>query len=290
MHAVHQLYLYRKSLSRREFKARGWKLKRCPQCRICVDSCICELVQQNDSNAAFLLLMYDNEVLKPSNTGRLIADVIKDTHAYLWHRTQLHPELETLLNSNKYQPFVVFPKEYAADEQVVFEQKPAVDDKFSVKPPLFILIDATWRQAKKIFRKSPYLMSLPMVSIPAHMMVGGKLDSLESSTKNNLHNTSLNNIEDSSEQYAIVQKQAQLSHGNFDSKYQVRKAEKEGQFATAEVAAKVLNLFEHQHAAKHLDLWFDVFAYRYQQGVKQKNKGNPLAVAHYLEFLNKSAT
>ena len=72
---------------------------------------------------------------------------------------------------------------------------------------------------------------------------------------------------------------------NFDSRYQLRKTEKAGQLATAEVAAKVLALFGDTHSAKLLDLWFDVFSYRYQKGVKQVNKANPMAVENFQNYL-----
>ncbi|WNC73670.1 DTW domain-containing protein [Thalassotalea psychrophila] len=255
MHAVQKLYLYRKSLSTTEFKARGWKVKRCEVCRLDQEFCICNMVKQGDSDYAFLLLMYDNEVLKPSNTGRLIADIVKDTYAFLWKRTEPNTELLDLLNSDKYQPYLIFPKDYANEGQVVFEHKPEqVHTDFSNnKKPLFILIDATWRQAKKIFRKSPYLSQLPIISIP--------LPSPE-------------------EQEAKVK-----IPGNFDSRYQVRKAAKAGELATAEVAAKVLALMGDDKNALHLDLWFDVFTYQYQRSVKQRSLADPESLPRYDKFI-----
>ena len=35
----------------------------------------------------------------------------------------------------------------------------------SVKRPLFVLLDATWPEARKMFRKSPYLDHLPVLSL-----------------------------------------------------------------------------------------------------------------------------
>ena len=77
MHAVHRLFQYRKSLSTTVFKARGQRVKRCELCRISLSHCICPLTPKAVSNAGFLLLMYDTKVMKPSNTGRLIADLIR---------------------------------------------------------------------------------------------------------------------------------------------------------------------------------------------------------------------
>jgi DTW domain-containing protein YfiP len=38
------------------------------------------------------------------------------------------------------------------------------------KRPLFILLDATWAEARKMFRKSPYLDALPVLSLqPEHI-------------------------------------------------------------------------------------------------------------------------
>jgi DTW domain-containing protein YfiP len=106
--------------------------------------------------------MWDDEVLKPSNTGRLIADLIDDTHAFIWQRTEVDPALIALITDPQYQPFVVFPQEYAHQEQRIYNQVPELE---SNKRPLFILLDGTWREAKKMFRRSPYLNNLPLLSI-----------------------------------------------------------------------------------------------------------------------------
>jgi len=113
------------------------------------------------SNAAFLILMYDTEVLKPSNTGRLIADLIDDTFAFLWSRTEHDPQLVELINDDKWQPFVVFPSEYAEVNTKIYNDKV---DCLPNKRPLFIMLDGSWREAKKMYRKSPYLANLPVVS------------------------------------------------------------------------------------------------------------------------------
>ncbi len=106
------------------------------------------------------LLMHDVEALKPSNTGWLIADVVADTSAFGWSRTAVEAELPALLSDPQWQPFLVFPGEYAAPERVVDAVR--VTDG---KRPLFVLLDATWTEARKMFRKSPYLDSLPVLGL-----------------------------------------------------------------------------------------------------------------------------
>ena len=109
--------------------------------------------------------MHDIEPLKPSNTGWLIADIVADTHAFTWQRTGVEPALLELLADPRYQPVVVFPGEYAEPERVVSEVQVVAG-----KRPLFILLDATWTEARKMFRKSPYLNRLPVLSLQADVL------------------------------------------------------------------------------------------------------------------------
>jgi DTW domain-containing protein YfiP len=104
--------------------------------------------------------MSDIEPLKPSNTGWLIADVVTDTAAFGWARTLVEPALLALLADPQWQPYLVFPGEFVAADRVVTEVLPQAG-----KRPLFVLLDATWPEARKMFRKSPYLDPLPVLSL-----------------------------------------------------------------------------------------------------------------------------
>ncbi|PSV44563.1 tRNA-uridine aminocarboxypropyltransferase [Photobacterium sp. GB-36] len=215
IHAVHTLYDERLARSTRPFLARGCKVERCRQCMLRTHLCICEYRPLATSNAAFLLIMFDDEILKPSNTGRLIADVFEDTFAYIWSRTEPNTEMLALLNDPQWQPYVVFPAEYAEPERVA-ENVELPDGK----RPLFIMLDGSWAEAKKMFRKSPYLNNFPVLSI----------------------------------------------NPDKPSRYKMREASKDNQLGTAEVAAKIVDLFCEHENAEMLDLWFDVFRENYITG------------------------
>jgi len=116
------------------------------------------------------LLMHDVEPMKPSNTGWLIADVISDTSAFPWSRTEVEPELLALLADPQWQPYIVFPGEFVAPERVVNEVRQEAG-----KRPLFILLDGTWSEARKMFRKSPYLEHLPVLSLEPEQLSRYKL-------------------------------------------------------------------------------------------------------------------
>lgn len=159
-HAVFRLRAECLARSTRPFVARGSRAPRCPECRVAFDYCFCELRPVVPTKAGVCLLMYYSEPMKPSNTGWLIADLVPDTWAFGWLRTEVDPKLEALLDDPQWQPYVVFPGEYAEEARVV-DQVSLADGK----RPLFILLDATWTEARKMFRKSPYLDRFPVLSL-----------------------------------------------------------------------------------------------------------------------------
>ena len=136
---------------------------RCDGCRLAPTHCACALRPHVSTHAGVCLLMAPFEALKPSNTGWLVADVVPDTHAFAWSRTRVDPALTALLDDPGRQPFVVFPGEFAAPERVVGEIPAAPPG--DARRPLFILLDGTWAEARKAFRKSPLLDRFPVLGL-----------------------------------------------------------------------------------------------------------------------------
>ena len=132
--------------------------------------CLCAQRPVVPGRAGVCLIMADIEPLKPSNTGWLIADVVTDTFAFGWARTEVDPALPALLADPQWQPYVVFPGEFVPDGRVVTEVRAT-----TTKRPLFILLDATWPEARKMFRKSPYLDHLPVLSLQSEQLSNYKL-------------------------------------------------------------------------------------------------------------------
>ena len=166
----------------------GPRKPRCAGCRLIPSHCCCALRPVVQARAAVCLIMAEFEPLKPSNTGWLVADVLPATTAFAWSRTSVDPALLDLLADPQWQAYVVFPGEFAAPERVVTALLAANSDadgaaaaagldehppnhphnhplKRPLKRPLFVLLDGTWSEARKIFRKSPYLNRLPVLSL-----------------------------------------------------------------------------------------------------------------------------
>ncbi len=158
--SVARLRAERLARSAKPFVARGSRMPRCPDCRLALSHCLCAWRPQVAARSGVCLLMHDIEALKPSNTGWLIADLVADNSAFCWSRIEVDERLLALLDDPQWQPYIVFPAEYAASERVVQTVAPA-----GGKRPLFVLLDATWTEARKMFRKSPYLERFPVLSL-----------------------------------------------------------------------------------------------------------------------------
>ena len=166
-HAVSRLRTVRLAASAKPFLARGSGGGRCAGCRLIASHCLCALRPQVSTRAGFCLVMGDIEALKPSNTGWLVADVVADTWAFGWARTEVDPGLLALLADPQWQPCLVFPGEFAPPERVVTGLTPSMETATEPggRKPLFVLLDGTWSEARKMFRKSPYLDALPVLSL-----------------------------------------------------------------------------------------------------------------------------
>ena len=158
--AVLTLRAQRLARATRPFLARGNRVVRCQRCLLPVAQCLCTTITPVSARSQFCLVMFDTEPLKPSNTGRLIADILPQTTAFEWSRTAPPEQLLATVSDDSVQPLVVFPGHYAAPGREVISTPPVTG-----KPPLFVMLDGTWTEAAKMFRKSPWLDRFPVMSL-----------------------------------------------------------------------------------------------------------------------------
>jgi len=231
-HAVSRLRTARLARSTRPFLARGGPHgERCGGCRLILSHCICALRPVVPTRAGVCLIMAEHEALKPSNTGWLIADVVPDTMAFAWARTEVDPALLAVLADPQWQPYVVFPGEFVAPERVITQLLPEQDGADANEPtaastkkrPLFILLDATWPEARKIFKKSPYLEQFPVLSLLPEQL----------------------------------------------SRYRLRRSRRDEHLCTSEVAGLCLQLAGDVFAAQTLEAYLDVFSEHYLRAKQQ---------------------
>jgi len=147
---------------RKPYLARGAGVRRCAECQLPEVSCICAYRNRVQAEVEFVVLMHRNETYKPTNTGRLIAATIAGTRLIQWvSRNEPGDELKALLENPEYQPILVFPPSDDYAERMI--SAPLTGS--GAGKPLLILLDGTWRQAKRMFRLSSYLQHLPVISL-----------------------------------------------------------------------------------------------------------------------------
>ncbi|HEY6527988.1 MAG TPA: DTW domain-containing protein [Cellvibrionaceae bacterium] len=160
-HSYHSLRQHRLDRATKPFNARGARLIRCEHCLLAQNHCICSYCSPMESCVDWVVLMHEDEVLKPTNTGRLLADVFPSTLVFEWAR--LHPPegLAHVLSDPQRLIVLVFPSDEAYTP--VHAQHRA---QLGNRRLTLILLDGTWKQARKMFNRTPWLKDIPTVAVP----------------------------------------------------------------------------------------------------------------------------
>jgi len=136
----------------------------CGRCLLRRDLCICTLaprlfLKASTQRCQWLLLTHTRELGKLTNTGRLLLNSLPNTGLHLWQRTE---PLQTVLQGRR--AVLLFPSD---DAHVAFSSAKDVMSELgdNAEPILWLLLDSTWQQAKKMVRQSPELQTLPRLSL-----------------------------------------------------------------------------------------------------------------------------
>jgi DTW domain-containing protein YfiP len=132
----------------------------CNKCGLPKINCICYNAPEVTTNAKIWILSTEKEFYRPSNTARLLKLINPhSTEIFLWERTKQPEKLIENITNYKYETYLLFPIE---DDN---KKCTKAEYKSTGKIPAFILIDGTWKEARKILRKSDYLNKLPRISL-----------------------------------------------------------------------------------------------------------------------------
>ena len=129
----------------------------CENCGLVKGHCICDYEIRLESQVEFWLLTHENEFSRTNNTGRLIENAIQTTRVFCWKRHEPPQELLELLK--EYVVYLIFSADKEEDKKRVTDYKP------SNKKIAFLILDGTWKEARKMIRKSDYLRTLPILSL-----------------------------------------------------------------------------------------------------------------------------
>ncbi|MBR7887897.1 DTW domain-containing protein [Marinomonas sp. A79] len=152
--------------STRPFLARGSNTRRCENCLMAEFACFCFNRTSQTSPIHFILLFHRDEIHKPTNSGRLIADLFPhDTEAFLWDRTQPSKALLASLEKAQNNCTVLFPRTDKAKEQKRSERALPIQQCPDNTKHTFVILDGTWKQASKMFHQSEWLKALPHLEL-----------------------------------------------------------------------------------------------------------------------------
>ncbi len=131
----------------------------CPDCGFRFN-CICSLMPELTSEHSLMLLMHPNELLRDTNTGKLLQQCLLNVEHAIWDRKQPSQALVERLADPSLYPVLLFPGENSLTLAQVTQQSQQQSRK-----PLFIILDATWQEASKMINKSRWLEGVPMMEL-----------------------------------------------------------------------------------------------------------------------------
>ncbi len=131
----------------------------CPECGFRFN-CICPLLPELTSEHKLILLMHPNEVSRDTNTGNLLQQCQLNVNHVIWDRKQPPQTFIERLADTRLYPVLLFPAEDSLTLADVVEQS-----QQQSKQPLFIILDATWQEARKMINKSRWLEGVPMMGL-----------------------------------------------------------------------------------------------------------------------------
>lgn len=135
--------------------------KECPKCGFRFQ-CVCHLWPTINSPLSLVIISHPNELNRATNTGKLLQHSLANCRTFIWDRKQPDSELLACLKESTKIPLVLFPSNDSIELNSIVSKHSHTDiyDNYQ-----FVILDATWQEASKMMRKSPWLNELTKVHL-----------------------------------------------------------------------------------------------------------------------------
>lgn len=134
--------------------------ERCLKCFRPIQNCYCKDISPINSGVKFVFLMHPHEARKQrTGTGRLASLSLLDSEIIVDTSFDNNLRTKELISNPAYYPMVLFPGK-GAHKAESFNFK----DAMKGRTLLIFLIDATWREARRMMFMSPTVQNLPNLS------------------------------------------------------------------------------------------------------------------------------
>ncbi|MEZ9231104.1 tRNA-uridine aminocarboxypropyltransferase [Vibrio amylolyticus] len=141
-----------------------YRSTQCPKCEL-TQHCVCDDVPRIHSPVHIALLMHENELKRETNTGRWLMASLDKCSQHVWQRKVPNQSLIDLIELPHVVPMILYPSEQSqpvtevlADLETLKRSRTLQGEPNLSQPlPLFIILDGTWQEAKKIAKKISWL-------------------------------------------------------------------------------------------------------------------------------------
>ena len=130
----------------------------CGRCYLRREICICPILPKVQTRAEFLVLRHIWEAERPGNTGRLVALAMPNARIVACgggDRIGLSPFDDELLRAKA--TWLLWPDATGTPQDLIKR----------MPPDRIVVLDATWRQSRRLYNRTPGLQSLPKLVLPA---------------------------------------------------------------------------------------------------------------------------
>lgn len=122
----------------------------CPKCNYIKQNCVCEYITPVKHQVALHVLQHPSEVKNAKNTVKLLTLVSNNTQVHIGEQETDFEQLKKLHETNPSEFGLLFPSN---------EANTISTQQLHIKH--LILIDGTWKKAKKILHLNPWLKHIP---------------------------------------------------------------------------------------------------------------------------------
>ena len=131
----------------------------CYQCRRAKITCLCGRIEKQPNDIKIVVLQHPDEVNNPKGSAIIAELGLEKYQRWIAEDFSQHTELTDFLIKHKYEVAVLYPSENAIELNNKWLKKVELNLKY------LIVIDATWRKAKKIWELQPLLHELTTLKL-----------------------------------------------------------------------------------------------------------------------------
>ena len=138
----------------------------CPQCHYPTVTCVCAYIEKIEHHTEVIVLQHPSEVNNKKNTLRLVTLMSDNIEVVVGEVEQDFTSVLDKLTDKSVMPYLLFPDEKSQtwSELQRTTTQTCTNNNQSKNKNILIVIDGTWRKAKKIHLLNKWLKNIPTLT------------------------------------------------------------------------------------------------------------------------------